>query len=688
MRLSPIALTIASLCAINTSQAQQTTAKENNDSIEVITISAPRTNTSDTATAQGNLVKPDVADWLTTVPGANINKNGPITGIAQYRGMYGDRVSKSIDGHQIIGAGPNAMDAPLTYVNPIMIDSVSVYRGIAPVSAGIDTLGGAIDVSLKQARPSTGSLSIDGDLATSYNNINDATTYAGLAHLSGGNAALMVYLSDQQGNNYEDGSSNVIKSTKYDRQQLGVDGRYQFDRTTIGLSWHQSKTDPSGTPALPMDIDYIDSTRWNTDGEWENNQWTIDWKFGYQDATHGMDNYSQRTNMMAPMHRYNTAKAKTVDYRLRVSNDLWLFALEGFDATHDSVITNPNNAMFEVVNFNKVKDIRHSALIQFSLDQGDKSHTIGLRVKHNSSDADDIASTMTMMSPAAKALQDRFNQSDRSVSDVTADLVVNSQYELNNNSHFSLGLGIKQRAPSYQERYLWLPMQATGGLADGKTYVGDINLKPETAYQIDLGLTIIDDNFSVSPHLFAQRVDNYIQGAPTSDMQVNMVSSMMNNNDPLQFSNIDAVIYGADINWDYQLSPQLKLTGIASYVRGERQDTKDDLYRMAPLNARMSAIYSAKQWQTSLSLHAYHKQTHVAALNNESVSPGYTIIDWQAHYELTDGLLAKVGVNNLTDKTYSPHLGGVNRANGSDIAVGQRLNSAGRNLYIALDYQF
>lgn len=54
---------------------------------------------------------PDVADWLKTVPGANINKNGLITGIAQYRGMYSDRIAKSISGHQIISAGPNAMDA-------------------------------------------------------------------------------------------------------------------------------------------------------------------------------------------------------------------------------------------------------------------------------------------------------------------------------------------------------------------------------------------------------------------------------------------------------------------------------------------------------------------------------------------------------------------------------------------------
>ena len=45
--------------------------------------------------------------------------------------------------HPVIGAGPNAMDTPLSYSTPLIVDSMTVYRGIAPVSAGINTLGGA-----------------------------------------------------------------------------------------------------------------------------------------------------------------------------------------------------------------------------------------------------------------------------------------------------------------------------------------------------------------------------------------------------------------------------------------------------------------------------------------------------------------------------------------------------------------
>ena len=49
-------------------------------------------------------------------------------------------------------------------------------------------------------------------------------------------------------------------------------------------------------------------------------------------------------------------------------------------------------------------------------------------------------------------------------------------------------------------------MESTGGLADGNTYIGDINLKSETAYQADLGLTYQSSEFMIAPHVFYQNI--------------------------------------------------------------------------------------------------------------------------------------------------------------------------------------
>ncbi len=86
----------------------------------------------------------DAAALLQRVPGANVNSNGPLSGIAQYRGLFGDRVNVSSDGTTYKSACANAMDAPLSHVPTSLTETLSIKRGVASVSSGIETMGGSI----------------------------------------------------------------------------------------------------------------------------------------------------------------------------------------------------------------------------------------------------------------------------------------------------------------------------------------------------------------------------------------------------------------------------------------------------------------------------------------------------------------------------------------------------------------
>ena len=86
----------------------------------------------------------DTATLLQRAPGANINQNGALTGIAQYRGMYADRVNVVVDGMHINSGGPNGMDPALSYIPRSQLQSLEVVRGIAPVSSGTESIGGTI----------------------------------------------------------------------------------------------------------------------------------------------------------------------------------------------------------------------------------------------------------------------------------------------------------------------------------------------------------------------------------------------------------------------------------------------------------------------------------------------------------------------------------------------------------------
>ena len=81
---------------------------------------------------------------LRRAPGANVNNNGPLSGIPQYRGMFGPRIGVQLDGMELAPAGPNWMDPPLSYAAAAQLESLKLYRGIAPVSVVQESIGGAV----------------------------------------------------------------------------------------------------------------------------------------------------------------------------------------------------------------------------------------------------------------------------------------------------------------------------------------------------------------------------------------------------------------------------------------------------------------------------------------------------------------------------------------------------------------
>ena len=150
-------------------------------------------------------------------------------------------------------------------------------------------------------------------------------------------------------------------------------------------------------------------------------------------------------------------------------------------------------------------------------------------------------------------LQDRFNQADRSQDDWLIDGDITSHYHYNAEHRFSLSFGRSQRAPTFIERYNWLPMPTSGGLADGNTYVGDLNLKPETAYQVNLGWRYQHNAGFIEPHVFVRYIEDYIQGTPTTDPTTIMISTGNGDPTPLQWSNVDALIIGGDLQARQQI---------------------------------------------------------------------------------------------------------------------------------------
>jgi iron complex outermembrane receptor protein len=630
-------------------------------------------------------IVPDTANLLHAVPGADVNRNGVLTGIAQYRGMFADRVNVRINGITIPGGGPNGMDTPLSYIPGTQLESILVIRGIAPVSSGLETIGTTIRA--ESVRPGFGtgdSMESHGSLHLSAASVNDSFALGAVAGVGNRTHRMHLAGSREKGDDIEfDGGT--IRPSEHERETYALGYGFRQAEHEFALDITHNDTGPTGTPSLPMDIEVIDTDILS--GEYTGNfgVHTVHGRLFYTDVFHTMSNFRLRPlTMMMPDERRNTAEGTGTGFRLDVGREIGggelLVGIDGQLAAHDAVITDPTVAMFRVVNFNDVERDLLGVFGEWESALGaDWNGELGLRVNQVRMDAGNVSSSMAMMNVNVANLRDAFNSADRSQTDTNVDWVARLSRPLSSIMDVELGVARKTRSPSYQERYLWVPLMSTGGLADGKLYIGDINLDPEVSHQVELALNMATSNAYFEPRIFYRDVSDYIQGVPTTN-----ADALAINAGTLQFSNVDATFYGADAAWGYGIDEHWSLGGIVSYVRGKRDDIADNLYRIAPLNGTVGVNYATGTWDVTAEGVFYDRQDKVSATNGESPSGGYALMNLYGKYRVRKNLSLSGGVGNVFDRKYAAHVTGVNRAAGSDVAVGERVPGDGRNFYMAL----
>jgi iron complex outermembrane receptor protein len=742
-------------------------------SFEEITIEAfPLSNQISSSLHSSSPTSSDSADILKSMPGANANGNGPITGIAQYRGMYGDRISVKIDQAPTLTGGPNAMDTPLSYAPSGLLNELIVYRGIAPVSASQESIGGHMVAKLNRGKFSDNSSFNSHGFANIQLNDNANQSNADIQLITANNTHKLSFLaSHNEGDNFSAGNNQTVEGTQYQRDRFDIAYGWKSSLNELTIFAGQQDIANSGTPALAMDIININTDMAGLNLIHQPNSNTIDqinMAVSWADVDHGMDNHSLRKKpAMTMKYRHNQANAEnlawSIDAQLPVTFGELKLGTDGNLQSHNSVITNPENAMFKVQNFTDSERDNLGVFAEFNGNVNQWNYQLGIRhnrIELNSgnvsaagmmdggmdmsgmdggmdmSGMDGDMSTMNDdmggmnddmggmnddmggmndgmggmnddmggmndpmsdmdnqpcqgMQSCATALSDAFNQSQRSINFNTNDLVIKLSRALDRQTALNIDMGIKQRAPSYRETFLWLPLPITGGLADGRNYTGNLSLKPETSREITLGLSKNTDNFSIQPQIFYRNIDNYIQGVPSENAIANKFSNDMSNSDALVYSNTDAEIYGLDTNWQYTINNQWAADGTLSYVRGKRKDTVDNLYRIAPANGRFSLHYQPQQGTTyTLESFFYARQKQVASYADESQTNGYEIVNLSAIWKLNEQLQVRSGITNLFDRYYANHLNSVNRVADSDIAVGDVIPGTGRTAYISTKFKF
>jgi iron complex outermembrane receptor protein len=686
------------LAAVIAGGADPSLATEPDPSIEEILVRGQGTGEADLFVVTPDRATPnapDTTEMLQLVPGGGVVNNGPLSGQIQYRGMFGSRVGVRIDGMYISPGGPNWMDAPLHYAPRMLLESLTVARGIGSVSAGAEIIGGSAHAKLKRSQfTEDESFSFSGDVHVSGRTVDASVAGGGILSLANNRHRFQLVGTAEVGDDMR-AAAGRIRPTEFERYTYG--GGYGVrlgEEQEFGVSYRHNDTGPTGNPALPMDIKRINTEIANFEyaGRWRAAELAA--SVYYMDIDHDMDNFGLRTPpASAARFRSTHATSDAIGYEANASLPLFegvlAFGTDGHLVDHDMDVSNPNNPAFFVRNFNGVDRDRYSLFGEWKRSLGERwALELGVRYSLVHMDAGTVDALPAQMLPPPQRLRDAFNAADREEFDHLVDAVIKVSVEPGSGWLIELSGGRKTRAPAYVERYSWLPLQATGGLADGNNYVGDIGIDPEESYLIDLGVEWRRSNFYFAPRAFYHWVDDYIQGVPSTDPDVIAVSTLGGDPTPLVFANVEAELWGVDVPYALRLPLNVQFDGILSWVRAKRRDINDDLYRIAPLRGRTTLSYLGNGWTVAVEGVYAARQSHVSATNGETPTSGWGVMNLFATWEFYEGFELEVGGDNVLDNDYAPHLAGTSRINSSGVSMGEHLPGPGWSVYGRLTARF
>ncbi|WP_334160620.1 TonB-dependent receptor [Phenylobacterium sp.] len=687
--MKPCLLATAALAALVAAPA----LAQDTPLVDIIVVTAPRATTTtallDTA-APRPIEGPDPTALLARIPGGARVGNGALSGQAQYRGLFGHRLNLRVDGQRFASGGPNLMDPPFHYAPTALLAALEVDRGVSPVRNGPGLAGGMNAVFKRVGFGDGTDVRLAYDLSAETRTADDSHAAGGIVGVATGHWRANLLGSYERGRDAEF-PGGTIRASRYERSVHGLSAGGRSGGHEFALDLRRQHTAPTGNPPFPMDIRYFDADFARLGYVGSHGDLRLEAALSYAEVDHAMNNFDLRPAPGAMERREALAEAVTrsaeaavsgpvAGGRLRVGADLE-------DQDRNVFIGNPMNPAFLVVTLPDVGNRRAGAYAEWTGPLGVFEGEFGLRADRHETEAG-RAVTGPAVAAGPVMLAQAFNAADRRREDITLDAVARVWTPPREGLSWRLTLARKTRVAGYVERFGWLPTSTSGGLADGNIYVGDLDLEPEVAWIAEAGFDYADARAYIRPTVFLREVDNYIQGVAfdatpgVPDTLQERVAAMSGDPTPLRFANVDARLYGLDMAAGVRLDGGWRLDGVASYVRGERPDVADNLYRVSPPSLTAALSHDAERWSVTAETRVVADQGKVSRANSEHRTGGYALFSLSGDWRVADGVRLSAGVENLLDRRYSDHLAGHNQIAGSDVPLGSRLPGTGRSAFV------
>lgn len=683
-------------------------------------------------------VTSDSASLLRDVPGVSLNGAGGVSSLPSIHGLADDRLRIKVDGMDLISSCPNHMNPPMSYVDPSNVGSLKVYAGISPVSVGGDSLGGTITVNTKApvfAAPGQDNI-MKGEAGAFFRSNNSAQGANLSATYATESFNLSYDGSVSEANNYKAGgafkSSGVtgrvghvlgldeVGSTAYAtaNHSLGfaMKGNGHLVEAKLGLQilpnqlYPNQRMDMLNNQQASFNLRYLGDMAWgNLDARvyHESVDHTMDFgadkRYWYGLASGGPAGMGGTGNGVAcgpigmtcatGMPMYTASKNTGVTVKTDVSLNQQDLLRVGGEYQHYTLNDwwTPSGAMMwpnTFWNINGGKRDRTAVYGEW------ESHInpswvsmLGVRFEHVNTDSGAVHgyNQATFPSLAAPGMNNQirdaanFNNSSRAKSDNNWDLLASGRYTASTQSDIEFGFAHKVRSPNLYERYTWSTWQMAALMnnfvGDGNGYLGDVNLKPETANTLSATFDwhASDRMWEFKATPYYTQVTDYIDAVQWNGVTNLPAAPLVANQfTVLKYANQSARLYGLDISGKMPLAStrwgELGIKGMLNYTNGKNRTTGDNLYNVMPLNAKLTFTQKTGGWDNGVELVMVDSKKNTSAARNEIKTAGYNLVNLHTSYAWKK-IRVDFGVENLFNKLYALPLGGAYVGQGTTMAT-------------------
>ena len=694
----------------------------------------------------------DTASLLRNVPGVSLQGSGGVSSLPVIRGLADDRLRIKVDGMDLISACANHMNPPLSYLDPTNVSSATVFAGITPVSIGGDSIGGTIlvDSAAPEFAKAGEGLLTRGEVGGFYRSNGDARGGNVAATVAGEKLSLSYQGSTTKANNYDAGDDfkpagpaaagrgwldgDEVGSSQYKSTNQSLALGLLHENHLVDLKYSEQDIPYQGWPNQRMDMTDNDSSQVNLGYEGQYDWGDLDARVYNEHTRHKMQFDDDKlfwygSNSGAPyvdgepctpsggkdgcaagmpMDTRGNNTGATVKTDIPLSpRDLLRVGVEVQNYDLDDWWEPSGKGMWPDTFWN-INDGERDRVALFGEWEAEWNREwltqFGIRGERVDMDTGEVQGYNAMYEAEAAA----FNAADRDETDNNIDLTALARFTPNAMNTIEFGYARKTRSPNLYERYAW----STGGMAmrminwagDGNGYVGNLDLDPEVAHTVSATLDwheATQEKWGLQLTPYYTYIDDYIDAARCST--ANCLKSNPENLTAtdsfvyLRFVNESARMYGIDVSGYYPLAENtpygsFTATGILNYVRGENDDTDDDLYNIKPLNAKLAVVHRLNSWTSTLELELVDEKTKVSQVRNELETSGYGLVHLRSSYEWKQ-VRFDIGVENLFDKFYDDPLGGAylgqgKTMSGTGVPWGVAVPGMGRSVYAGLSYMF